>query len=351
MTALTQQRPQSADASARRPALETALSESGEQPQHEAAHDATHERFKHDVLEGLALPQKALPAQYLYDAAGSALFEAITRLPSYYPTRTEITLLKDRAAGLSDRVEAGTALVEFGSGSSVKTEVLLQALAQIKHYVPIDVSPAALDEAVTRLITRFPQVAVMPLVGDFASKPAWPHYIEDAPKIGFFPGSTIGNMEPEAARALLARFASWLGAGSRLVIGADLQKDEAMLHAAYDDDQGVTAKFNLNLLTRMNRELDATFALEDFAHVVRYDRERHRIEMHLEAQRAHTVEVAGHRFSFTQGETIHTENSHKYTVEQFTRTSRAAGWQVEETWVDEAQLFSVHVLIASGPSL
>jgi dimethylhistidine N-methyltransferase len=302
------------------------------------------EDFSRAVLDGLAQTQRALPCRFFYDAAGSALFEEITRLPEYYPTRTEAAILAACADEIATATPAGSVLVEFGSGSSRKTELLLAALPSLAAYVPIDVSPDALAEAAARLAGRFPGLRVLPVEGDFLAPIDLPPDLADRPRLGFFPGSTIGNFSPDEACDLLRGMTRSLGPEGRLVVGVDLRKDPETLVRAYDDAAGVTAQFNLNLLARANRELGATFDIASFAHEAVFNAVESRIEMHLVSRRAQTVEVLGHRFRFAEGERIHTENSYKYGVAKFRALAAQAGWQPRRVWTDPAELFSVHEL-------
>lgn len=306
------------------------------------------EAFARDVAEGLAKAQKSLPCRYFYDARGSALFEEITALDEYYPTRTEASILRECAAEIAARTQPGSCLVEFGSGSSAKTQIILDALPQLAAYVAIDVSESALNEARERLAQLYPLLRVECVVADFGSDFNMPHDLLDAPRLGFFPGSTIGNFEPVEAQKLLGHFAQTLGPGSRLIIGVDLEKDAAILLPAYDDARGVTAAFNLNLLARINRELGADFDLAAFAHESRWNAHVGRVEMHLVSLRDQSVRVQGRGFRFVRGETIHTENSHKWRLDAFIALAQRAGWRSGAIWCDDARLFSVHELHRAG---
>lgn len=299
------------------------------------------EGFAADAVAGLTAPRKHLPAKYFYDARGSALFEAITRLPEYYPTRTERAILAERAADIAARLPGGGALIEFGSGSTAKVRTLLPHLPGLAAYVPVDVSGEYLRKEAARLQRDFPGLRIRPVIADFTAPFALPPEVKRAKRAGFFPGSTIGNFEPAAAIDLLAHFGDVLGTGATLVIGVDLVKDEAVLEAAYDDAAGVTAAFNLNLLARMNRELDGGFDLGAFAHRAFYDARRGRIEMHLVSRRRQTVEVCGVPIRFEAGETIHTENSYKYTLEGFAQLAREAGWESPALWRDPQGWFAI----------
>ncbi|WP_036260771.1 L-histidine N(alpha)-methyltransferase [Methylocapsa aurea] len=296
------------------------------------------------VVAGLSQPQKTLPCALLYDARGSALFEQITALPEYYPTRTEAAILAGAASDIAAHTPPGSLLVEFGSGSSRKTEILLEALPSLAAYVPIDVSQTALEDARARLAGRFPALRIIPIRGDFTQQLVLPQTLAKRPRLGFFPGSTIGNFAPLEACALLRQMGQSLGPCGRLLIGVDLQKDLARLISAYDDAAGVTALFNLNLLHRINREMGADFAVDRFAHVALYNGAEGRIEMHLESLTAQTVALGGRRFDFAEGERIHTENSYKYTVAQFHELAAGAGWTPRRLWTDAEDLFSLHEL-------
>ncbi|GJD89097.1 L-histidine N(alpha)-methyltransferase [Methylobacterium hispanicum] len=300
--------------------------------------------FLDDVLLGFAQAQKTLPAKYFYDDAGSDLFEAITRLPEYYPTRTELAILDAAGSEIAAALPRGAALVEFGSGSTVKVRRLLRHLPDLAAYLPVDVSASFLRAQAEALRTDFPALRVEPVAADFTRPFSLPADLGDAPRAGFFPGSTIGNFEPAEAARLLRQFGAILGTGSVLVVGVDLVKDHAVLEAAYDDAAGVTAAFNRNVLTRINRELGGTFDLDAFAHRAVFNDQASRIEMHLVARAAQDVAVAGRPVAFAAGESIHTENSYKYTVESFRALAASAGWAPVQVWTDPQALFSVHAL-------
>ncbi|MFZ0571990.1 MAG: L-histidine N(alpha)-methyltransferase [Rhodomicrobium sp.] len=300
--------------------------------------------FLEEVLYGLSLPQKALPSRFFYDEAGSGLFEQITELPEYYPTRTEIALLKSSGGGLRECVPPGAAIVEFGSGSSRKTELLLEALDRACAYVPIEISASALYPAAQRIQQKFPNIAVHPVLGGFHSLSTLKLPLHGCPCVGFFPGSTIGNLTPPQAISFLRSARGFLGSGARFIIGADLQKPLDILLPAYDDAQGVTAAFNRNILARINRELNGTFDPCAFEHHALYNEAEGRVEMHLRASRPHRASVAGRSFEFQEGETIHTENSYKYTLKGFRALARAGGWQSANAWTDASNLFSMHML-------
>ena len=300
--------------------------------------------FLNDVFDGLSKPQKTLPAKYFYDAAGSDLFEAITRLPEYYPTRTELGILDAAGPEIAALLPRGCALVEFGSGSTVKLRRLLRHLPDLAAYVPVDVSETFLLSQAALLRSDFPDLKVEPVAADFTRPFLLPSDLAGAPKAGFFPGSTIGNFEPEEAATLLASFGRILGPGAGLIVGVDLVKRHEVLEAAYDDAAGVTGRFNLNLLTRMNRELGADFEPSRFRHRALFDPAASRVEMHLVSRQAQNVRVAGRSFGFAEGESIHTENSYKYTPDGFRALAARAGWSPAALWTDPAGLFSVHAL-------
>jgi dimethylhistidine N-methyltransferase len=310
--------------------------------------------FAGDVLEGLDEDKKRIPCIWLYDHRGSELFEEITRVAEYYPTRTEMRLLEGLAPELEAAAGGVHTLVEIGSGSSRKTRLLLAALHGLRRYVPVDISAEFLHDAVAGLAKDFPAVAMQPLVADFSAPftlPAWPAGdrgaapSDSAGVLGFFPGSTIGNFTPDAAIELLARLGEALGPQARLLIGVDTTQDPALLIPAYDDAAGVTAEFNLNLLDRINRELGGDFDRRDFRHLARHDPLLGRIEMHLVSRRAHTAHVLGRAFSFAEGETIHTENAYKYSPTEFLRMVHAAHWRCERSWRDAGRTgFTVYLL-------
>lgn len=304
--------------------------------------------FAADVIEGLIAKPKRLPPKYFYDLAGSALFERITHLPEYYPTRSELGLLKGNAPAIASLFPPGCALVEFGAGSSRKARILLGAAATVEAYVPVDISGDFLEQDAAQLRRDFPRLTVQPLVGDFSQKLEFPPAIAELPRVGFFPGSTIGNFEPHEACKFLRHTGALLGDGAMFVIGVDLVKDKEILYRAYNDAEGITAKFNFNLLVRINRELGANFNLSAFEHHAFYNSEQNRIEMHLASTRRQKVKVNGTTVDFRAGETIHTENSYKYTVESFHALARGSGWSPLKVWTDG--LFSVHALSWTGNS-
>ncbi len=291
--------------------------------------------FLRDVVEGLEQVPKTLPSKYLYDAAGARLFERICELDEYYLTRAEYRLLGELVGGLAAELPLSTALVEFGSGSSAKTRLLLDAVAAISAYVPIEINRELLLNCARDLSARYPGLAIYPLAADFTAPFQLPDAISTSPVLGFFPGSTIGNLLAADAVRFLVHARKGLGSRGQLLLGIDLVKAPDRLKAAYDDAQGITAAFNKNLLVRINRELVGDFSLEDFAHEARWNDACSRIEMHLVSRRAQIVTVGGRRFSFAKGETIHTENSHKYTIAGFAELAGTAGWSLTSSWQDE----------------
>ena len=305
--------------------------------------------FARDLVAGLRATPKRIPPKYFYDAAGSRLFERITTLPEYYPTRAEMQILRERAGAVAALVPAEGALVEFGSGSSAKVRLLLARMPKLRAYVPVDISGEFLGEEARRLRAEHSSLQVVPVAADFTKPFALPEAVRGLPRAGFFPGSTIGNFDPDDAKAFLRNAAGVLGGGAAFIVGVDLVKDEAILNRAYDDAQGVTAAFNLNLLARANRELKADFDLDGFAHHAFFNEEQSRIEMHLVSRKVQQVHVGGATFTFDEGETIHTENSYKYTVDGFLRLAAEAGWRGSDVWTDKDRLFSVHALKANGP--
>ncbi len=300
--------------------------------------------FQSDVLTGLAQPQKQVPAKYFYDQEGSRLFDEICRLDEYYPTRTEIGILTKAAPEIGALVPRRATVIEFGAGSVEKIRLLMDALGEPRRYVPIDISREHLLDNAESFAADFPDLSVAAVCADFTQRVDLADVVPREDRVGFFPGSTIGNFTPEAARLFLAEIAATLGAGGVLIIGVDLVKAPAVLEAAYDDHQNVTARFNLNLLRRINRDLDADFDLTAFRHRAIFNADKSRVEMHLESLADQTVIVAGERFAFKNGETIHTENSYKYTIEAFQALADEAGFDAERVWTDAEALFSVHAL-------
>jgi dimethylhistidine N-methyltransferase len=317
-------------------------------PQLLPAGDATR-TFADDVMAGLTAEPKHLSPKYFYDERGSRLFEEITRLPEYYPTRTETAILEANASQIAKLIPADATMVEFGAGSSAKARILLRVASQVSSYVPVDISGEFLSEEAMRLHADMPNLRVFPVAADFTKPFELPAGLGAKPCVGFFPGSTIGNFEPHEAHAFLRHAASLLGRSAVLIIGVDLVKDPAILNAAYNDAAGVTAAFNLNLLERINRELDGEFKLANFCHRAFYNREKQRVEMHLVSRARQKVRVMGKLIDFRRGETIHTENSYKYSVELFRSHARSAGWTPAAFWLDEQKYFSVHALVAAAP--
>ena len=305
--------------------------------------------FARDLMAGLARTPRNVPPKYFYDAAGSALFDGICELPEYYPTRTELRILAERAPEIAAQIGPRAELVEFGAGSLTKVRLLFDAFNAEdapRRYLPIDISGEHLEGAAERLRADYPELVVQPIVADYTMPLVLPATGAGVgQRVGFFPGSTIGNFHPEEALSFM-QLAARLLRGGGMLVGVDLVKEPSRLHAAYNDAQGVTAAFNLNLLLRANRELGADFDLDAFGHYAFYNPLLQRIEMHLVSRRAQTVNIGGERFDFFEGESIHTENSHKFTVEGFRALAVRAGFRPGPVWTDEARLFSVHWLHA-----
>ena len=321
--------------------------------QHRSAHESNHNdrddeparsEFQHDVVAGLTKIQKSIPCKYLYDQRGSQLFEAICRTPEYYPTRTEIALLRKHAENIAELMGAGAHLIEFGSGSSLKVRILLDAAPNLASYVPVDISRDHLMRAAAAVAKDYPKLKVLPVAADFTQPFTLPDEIHDGRKVSFFPGSTIGNFTNEEATAFLANAVRMLCPGGGLLIGADLKKDPKILNAAYNDKAGVTSSFSLNLLRRINREIGGTFDLRRFRHEARYNANTGRVEIFLVSRDNQNVRVSGNTFSFDAGERIHTENSYKYDVGEFQAMARQAGFLARKVWVDGKNFFSVHYL-------
>jgi dimethylhistidine N-methyltransferase len=298
--------------------------------------------FRDDVVAGLSLPDKALAPKYFYDAAGSRLFERICRLPEYYLTRTELALTRRNIASIARFAGRGCELIEYGSGESLKTRLLLSALRPAAYF-PVDISESALAAATARLARAFAWLRIVPVVGDFSRPLRIPSSGARARQVVYFPGSTIGNLTPQEAHAFLSRSRDQ---AARMIVGVDLKKDANVLHAAYNDSRGVTAAFNLNLLKRINRELGGDFDSREFAHYAFYNAALGRIEMHLVSLAKQTVRLGRHRFRFDVGESIHTENSYKYSVEGFRALARGAGFSTAKVWTDRKGLFSLYGLTA-----
>jgi dimethylhistidine N-methyltransferase len=316
-----------------------------------AYHDLLPEqaRMHDDVAAGLSRSQKEIPPKYFYDARGCALFEEICGLPEYYLTRTELAVMRAHAGAMAGRLGPDCVLIEIGCGNSEKTRLLLDALRP-KVFVPVDIAREQLETSCDALARSFPELQIVALRADFAQAVALPAAAH-AParrRLLYFPGSTIGNFTPAEAHAFLARWAPLLGAGGAALIGVDLKKDSALLDAAYNDAQGVTAAFNLNLLARCNRELGANFDLQAFRHHAFYNTAFGRVEMHIESLRDQRVVIGGADYFFRAGETIHTENSCKYSPEEFGALGRSAGYEPVECWMDDDRRFAVHYFVLPG---
>lgn len=310
----------------------------------------TNQALLDDVQRGLSQPQKSLPCIWFYDDRGSELFQQITHLPEYYLTRTEQLILDQRVQDLAERLGAGTTVVEYGAGASIKTRTLLSALEAPSTYWPVDISADYVRESAHKIAELFPELTVKPWVGDFMSGgPDTSAFPETSSVLGFFPGSTIGNLSDSEISAFLKTVRKQLGDGALFLVGADLKKEPSILIKAYDDDAGVTAAFNMNVLVRINRELDADFNLDAFHHEARWNEDASQIEMHLVSDRDQTITIQDHQFKFDDGETIHTENSRKFSVDALTALSVPAGWSVSELWTDPDQLYGMLLLEATAP--
>lgn len=300
-----------------------------------------------DVLTGFSAPAKSLPAKYFYDARGAELFEQICELAEYYPTRTEVAIMRAHVREMAAVIDQPSCIIEFGSGSGRKTRMLLDA-GMPKAYMPIDISREQLLQAGAEIARNYPQIEVRAVCADYTAPLELPtHGLAGLAKVVYFPGSTIGNFTPDEATEFLARNRNLVGATGGLLIGVDLKKDKAVLDAAYDDAAGVTAEFNLNLLSRIERELAATLDRSAFEHLAFYNESLGRIEMHLRATRDNDIIIDGKAFNFRRGETIHTENSYKYHLEEFAALGESAGWRHIAAWTDPGRLFSVHYFRAS----
>ena len=302
---------------------------------------ASQNTFEDDVIDGLSQVQKTIPCRWLYDERGSELFEEITVLPEYYPTRTETGILSQYAAEIADHVGPHATVVEYGAGASVKTRILIDALEELTTYIPVDISAEFLQTSAASLQEDYPDLHIEPVVADFLSTVELPEKSIKGARVGFFPGSTIGNLKSSEITGFMQRAREDLGTGAQFVLGADLKKDPNILIPAYDDSAGITSEFNLNLLRRINGELDANFDVASFNHEARWNDDDARIEMHLVSERDQSVEISGKIFDFRQGETVHTENSRKFEIEALENLIGQCGWQMADSWVDKDSLFSV----------
>ncbi|MFE1245417.1 L-histidine N(alpha)-methyltransferase [Fictibacillus sp. NPDC058756] len=296
-----------------------------------------------EILNGLKSSPKSISPKYFYDKKGSELFESITMLREYYPTRTELFILNKYKSEMANAAGTNSALIEFGSGSSEKVRTLLEAMPELKEYVPIDISKDFLYQSARALSMEYPGLNVYAVSADYTAKFEMPK-LESERKVVFFPGSTIGNFEPHEMEDFLKQTAELLKPGGGLLIGVDLKKDQAVLNAAYNDKKGVTRDFNLNLLNRLNRELLANFKLEDFSHHAFYHAEKGRVEMHLVSLKNQVITIGDVQIAFQEGETIHTENSYKFTIKEFHQIAAMCGFKPKKVWCDERQWFTIHYL-------
>ncbi|MBE7218870.1 MAG: L-histidine N(alpha)-methyltransferase [Caulobacteraceae bacterium] len=301
------------------------------------------ESFAEALLAGLSRPRKAIPPRFLYDARGSELFEAITRLPEYYPTRAELEILDRHAGEMGEGIGPGAVLIEFGAGSARKAQALLKGLQAPVAYAPIDVSLSALTASADEIAAARPELPVVAVCADYGQPFDLPPLAQGR-GVGFFPGSTIGNLQRSEARAFLELWAPKLGEGGAMLVGVDLKKPSAIVVPAYDDAQGTTAQFSLNVLARANRELGGDFDLDGFAHRVDYDEASGRVAIHLESLREQRAQAAGRTFAFAAGERIHVEDSWKYAPDDFRALAESAGYRPARMWTDDAERFSVHLL-------
>lgn len=303
--------------------------------------------FYTDVVHGLAQPQKEISSKYLYDEQGSHCFDAICESQDYYPTRTEIGIMQQHMNDIAERLGENSLLVEYGSGNSAKSRILLDGMKHVSAYVPVDISETHLRQAACALSKEYPDLEILPVCADYTRYfhlPTPEHHVSRCNV--YYPGSTIGNYHPDQALHLLQHIALVCGSGGGLLIGVDLKKDPQVLHRAYNDHDGATAAFNLNLLSRINRELGATFPIEQFAHYAFYNPPPGRVEMHIVSLTAQDVRIGNTTIPFTVGETIWTESSYKYTLPEFIRLAHAAGFDSIDAWTDENHLFSIHYLRA-----
>lgn len=300
--------------------------------------------FYDDVVSGLQQTPKTIPSKYLYDDRGSQLFHQICALPEYYLTRTELSLTEEYAADFAAQVGSRARLVELGVGRGLKSEILLRHLHELAAYVPVDISPAELRRCVDDLGEKFPSIDITPVCADYTDDFGLPKNGFEGRSVFYYPGSTIGNFAPEAARGFLHHISELAGPRGAMLIGVDLHKDDATLHAAYNDSEGVTAEFNLNLLRRINRECGANFDLDAFRHRAVYQPDHHRIEMRLISTRPQTVQLPDRVVSFDDGEVLVTEHSYKFTIEDFATLCEESGWRVRSLWTDDQNLFSLWYL-------
>ncbi|QDV45046.1 Histidine-specific methyltransferase EgtD [Stieleria neptunia] len=305
--------------------------------------------FQHDVMEGLGQVPKRLPCKYFYDKRGSALFDEICDLDEYYLTRTEQAIMNRYASEMGTQIDSGAMLVEYGSGSSIKTRILLDHLIDPVAYVPVDISHRHLQRVAERLRVDYPHLEILPVTADFTRPFSLPHSREPATHCAvYFPGSTIGNFEPAEAERLLRSISERCGSGGGLLIGIDLVKDVETLERAYNDDAGVTAAFNLNLLRRIRDELDADIDVQAFEHVAFYNHQASRIEIYIRSLKQQTIRIGETSFELDAGELIHTEYSHKYTIEGFSALAARAGLELHRSWTDDERLFAVLHLVVAG---
>lgn len=298
-----------------------------------------------EIVRGLSEEPKTISPKYFYDEPGSKLFDAITELPEYYLTNTELGIMRDNIAEIVSHVGKQASLIEFGSGSSLKTRVLLEHLSELAAYVPVDISDEFLQQSAEQIRSEFPHIDVRPVVADFTKPFKLPRpTVMPRRNVVYFPGSTIGNFEHDDAMALLRVMHHEAGSGGALLIGVDLQKNPQIIEDAYNDSKGITAAFNLNMLTRLNRDYGANFDLDEFEHSANYDEDKGRIVIELVSQSDQSFEIGDTAFAIGDGEAILTEFSHKYTLDGFAAMANAAGFEVQKVWTDDEQLFSVQFL-------
>lgn len=301
--------------------------------------------FLQDVYEGLSQPQKTLPCKFFYDDKGSKLFEKICELPEYYITRTELALLESIKAELAELIGKNASIIEPGAGAGIKIRTLLRAIDNPESYVPMDISEDFLFYSAQVIQQEFPDIKIMPIKGDFSRPVKWLENTDNSNRVVFFPGSTIGNFEEQQAVEFLKNMNHLVGKNGALIIGVDLLKEQNILEAAYNDSQNITAAFNKNLLVRINQQLSANFELDQFKHVALLNHQYQRVEMHLVSQQEQQVKINGRQFNFLANESIHTENSHKYSIESFLKIAKQAGLKGVKHWVDDQKMFSVHYLV------